>query len=463
MPTKGGLSMGEEKRVANAERGAKGIRLGGIYGAAAVLAVLAAVLLLLASYSAVEGYKALQQATGRYMTCQQDAVDFREGSDCLTSEARYFVTTGDPAHAQAFNEEVEVTRRRDKAVDDIEIFLQEEASYTYLTQAMEYSSDLAEVECYAMRLAAEGYGCDLTSLPERVSKVELAKEDLALDAEAQRAKALDMVFGDAYAETKGLILDNVEKSIDALIEDTRGQQLGSSDALRRLLWRQLAMVVLLLVLLFTMMALTFALVIKPLMRGVGQIREHQPFPVAGAYEVQFLASTYNDMFEQNTLSTEKLTYSATHDSLTGVHNRTAFDQLYRNLDQSDVGLLIIDVDKFKEYNDTYGHDMGDRVLQRVAQVLLESFRSEDFVARIGGDEFSVVMMHAGSQLRGLVADKIARANHRLQHPEDDLPKISLSVGVAFGDRANPEGDLFKDADTALYRVKRGTRAGCGFY
>ena len=455
--------MEEDDRRAVEERGAKGVRLAAIYGAAAALAVAVAALLLFASYRAVEGYNRLQRATGRYITCQQDAVDFREGSDCLTSEARYFVTTGDADHARLFNEEVEVTRRRDKALDDIEEFIDEEASYDYLTQAMAYSSALAEVECYAMRLAAESYGSDLAELPKRIASVALDPADLALDSAAQRDKALELVFGADYAENKAHILENVEKSVDALIEDTRTQQEASAATLQRLLARQLAMVVLLLVLLFLMMAATFALVIRPLLRGVEHIRNQQAFPVAGAYEVQFLARTYNDMFEQNSLSTEKLTYSATHDSLTGVHTRTAFDQLYRGLDQAAVGLLIIDVDKFKDYNDTYGHDVGDRVLQRVAQVLLESFRSEDFVARIGGDEFCVVMMHAGSQLRGLVADKIGRANFRLQHPEDDLPKVSLSVGVAFGDRANPEGDLFKDADTALYRVKRGTRAACGFY
>ena len=59
--------------------------------------------------------------------------------------------------------------------------------------------------------------------------------------------------------------------------------------------------------------------------------------------------------------------------------------------------------------------------------------------------------------------KIREANRRLQNPEDDLPPVSLSVGVAFSDRQNPEGDIFKDADTALYRVKRQGRGNCGFY
>ena len=455
--------MGEGDREIVAGHRASGLRITAIYGVAAVCAALISALLLYVSYRAVEGYENLQRATERYITCQQDAVQFREGSDCLTSEARYFITTGDVAHAGHFMEEVETTRRRDKAVDDIEEFLQEETSYGYLSEAMAGSNMLAEVEYYAMRLAAQGYGIDPAALPARIAEVALKPEDAALTAEAQLQRASEMVFGDDYAESKGHILDNVEKSIDALIEDTRSQQVLSSSALQGTIRHQLAMVALLLVLLLATVSVTYLLVIRPLARSVGHIRGKRPIPVTGAYELQFLAHTYNEMLEQQTRSTEKLTYSATHDALTGVYNRAAFDTLYAGLDQSDVGLLIVDVDKFKNFNDTYGHDMGDRVLQRVAQVLQESFRSEDFVARIGGDEFCVIMMHASSRLRGLVEGKIARANHCLQHPEDGLPRVSLSVGVAFGDRENPASDLFKDADTALYRVKRGTRAGCAFY
>ena len=92
-----------------------------------------------------------------------------------------------------------------------------------------------------------------------------------------------------------------------------------------------------------------------------------------------------------------------------------------------------------------------------------SFRTEDYVCRIGGDEFAVIMVHADSNLRGLLMSKIAAANAKLAHPADGLPVVSLSVGVAFGDRENPGEDIFKDADKALYRVKEGGRCGIDFY
>lgn len=139
-----------------------------------------------------------------------------------------------------------------------------------------------------------------------------------------------------------------------------------------------------------------------------------------------------------------------HDALTGLYNRSAYDFMRHDLDMSRNALLLVDVDKFKGVNDTYGHDVGDLVLKRVAEVLKYSFRSTDLVFRLGGDEFVVIMFNVDSSMRDQVRTKIEQANVMLQKPKDDLPPTSLNVGVAFADRENPEGDIFKDADTALY-------------
>ena len=132
-------------------------------------------------------------------------------------------------------------------------------------------------------------------------------------------------------------------------------------------------------------------------------------------------------------------------------------------DAEHMALILIDVDYFKSVNDTYGHAVGDRVLKRVADILRGSFRSVDVLCRIGGDEFAVIMTRVNSSMRQLVYNKICRANELLQHPTDDLPPVSLSVGVAFSDRENPQGDIFTDADAALYRVKEAGRKGCQIY
>lgn len=204
-------------------------------------------------------------------------------------------------------------------------------------------------------------------------------------------------------------------------------------------------------------------VCRPLAEMVRRMKNRQVVSPGGAGEVRILARTYNMMFEENRKTTEQLTYEAMHDGLTRLFNRNAFEIFYRDTDLEHTALLIIDVDDFKGINDTYGHDCGDRILRRVADTLRHSFRSVDQIYRIGGDEFVVIMTRANSTMRDLVLEKINQANRTLLQGKGDIPPASISVGVAFCDRENPQGDLLKDADTALYRVKQAGRCGCAVY
>ena len=126
-------------------------------------------------------------------------------------------------------------------------------------------------------------------------------------------------------------------------------------------------------------------------------------------------------------------------------------------------LILVDVDIFKSVNDTYGHAVGDEILKKVSRLLKDAFRSIDYVCRIGGDEFAVVMVDVTSNLQYTVEDKITSINKELAKVEENLPEISLIVGVAFSDRENPGESIFKDADKALYYVKEHGKSGCGFY
>ena len=143
-------------------------------------------------------------------------------------------------------------------------------------------------------------------------------------------------------------------------------------------------------------------------------------------------------------------------------NRRSFDQilsLYEK-DRSSFALILADVDVFKQINDTCGHDTGDRILKRVAALLHTTFRSIDYVCRIGGDEFAVIMVDMSRELYYTIPDKIAEINGLLAVPEDGLPAVSLSAGVAFSDENGFRGSLFRAADSALYTAKAHGRCGC---
>ena len=99
----------------------------------------------------------------------------------------------------------------------------------------------------------------------------------------------------------------------------------------------------------------------------------------------------------------------------------------------------------------------------MAELLKTSVRSVDVLCRIGGHEFAVIMTRANSPMSQLVLNKMNRVNDILQHPKDDLPPVSLSVGIAFSDREDPQGDIFSDADSTLYDVKKAGRKGCAVF
>ncbi len=239
--------------------------------------------------------------------------------------------------------------------------------------------------------------------------------------------------------------------------------LAADGALFPFFARQQVLTAALLVLCLLEAAAVFLLVLLPLRRYIAQIRENQTLTMHGACELRYLAAAYNLMVEENQKHNDSLRYIAEHDHLTGLLNRGAFDKLRKELEHSAIALLLIDVDKFKEVNDTWGHEAGDRVLQQVAQLLCGSFRTSDYPCRIGGDEFAVIMKDMNPSLRQAVLNKISQLNKSLSAMGSEFPRVTLSIGVAFSRQCGPEDDIFRLADAALYRVKSLGRNGCAFY
>ncbi len=163
-------------------------------------------------------------------------------------------------------------------------------------------------------------------------------------------------------------------------------------------------------------------------------------------------------------SQEKFTYDALHDPMTGLYNYSAFDMLLKDADQEHIAVMIADVDDYKSIVEEYGLNAADEVIMKVTSVLRQSFRSVDLLCRIRKDEFAIIMTRVNSSMRKLIFDKVEAANRQLREISGEVgPHISLSVGVAFGDRENPRGTIFQDADTALYRMKEVRRCECAIY
>ena len=201
------------------------------------------------------------------------------------------------------------------------------------------------------------------------------------------------------------------------------------------------------------------LIISPIQRSVENLDKREPMPVEGSYEVRHLANVYNEVLKDNAEKTEALSYAATHDALTGLLNRAEFDRLYKELKEEKIGIMVADVDHFKQFNDEFGHRTGDQVLKAVAGKLTEHFREEDRICRIGGDEFCIVMPGLGQDHAETVTERIRQINHELQESLSELPPVTISAGFAFWNRPNPGESLFRDADDTLLSVKK-TRTDC---
>ena len=427
------------------------------------ISLIFSVFLTYAAVRTINSYREMRADTERYIESERQASDLQSASDYLTEQVRTFVVTGNPTAVERYFEEVHVTRRRDAALEALGEYVAGTESFRLLSSALDTSNELMEREYYAMRLVIEARGYSVEDYSEELQAVVLTAEDLALSPEQQTDKARSLVFDEVYQAYKDAITTNVNLCVERLTGEMRREQMSSSDRLLTLLRVQVLLIVVMLLSVLAAVVLTSRLVIQPLQRAVGHIQNQELLPVSGSSELRYLAQIYNEMFVQQRKNRDQLSYEASHDSLTGLYNRSAFEKFRQELPLEDMALLLIDVDHFKTVNDTYGHDVGDRALMAVAAILRESFRSEDLVCRIGGDEFAVIMAHAGKELRDLIAGKILRANDRLAQGGDGLPALSLSVGVAFGNAEAPQGDLFKAADLALYRIKEGGRRGCAFY
>jgi diguanylate cyclase (GGDEF)-like protein/PAS domain S-box-containing protein len=163
---------------------------------------------------------------------------------------------------------------------------------------------------------------------------------------------------------------------------------------------------------------------------------------------------------------EALQTQSVRDALTGLYNRRYLEEvLDREVRRASraaqsLGILMIDLDHFKSFNDTYGHDAGDAVLREIAVSLTKGIRAEDFVCRFGGEEFVVILPTADLASSKMRAERLRTKTKELTvlYQGKSMGMITISVGVAvFPIQGTSPKDLMSAADAALYEAKRGGR------
>lgn len=408
-------------------------------------------------------YSDTHSLTQALLEAREKADDVLEASDYLTEQIRTFVVTGDKQYLDNYLNEINTTKRRDKAIEHLKSISTESDTIKELEEAIEASRDLEEREYLAAHLAVTGFGYDLSEYPATIRSHEPDSSCESLSAEEKKKRAISLLFDAEYHSVKTNISIHTKACLDRLLSRIHTSQLDASSELRTLLLVEHVLSVVLMITILLMVLLNSILIIRPVTRAVEKIRKEEDIPLEGAYEMRFLAKTYNLMNNTHAQSSKKLNYEANHDKLTGLYNRRGYDFLLKNTDLETSALMIIDLDKFKEINDHYGHEVGDKVLKKVADAIFSNFRSDDLVCRIGGDEFAVILIHLGPSLRNLILAKYETIAEKLKDGSDGIPPVTISTGVAFGEYRIGASALFKNADRALYRAKESGRGTIRFH
>jgi diguanylate cyclase len=197
---------------------------------------------------------------------------------------------------------------------------------------------------------------------------------------------------------------------------------------------------------------------------VGEIVEATRDMLAHARRVEAEMAASTEQIEGLRSDLVKAQHEANTDSLTGIANRKYFDYELgiaaedARTSGEPLSLLLADIDNFKLFNDTHGHQIGDQVLRLVAQVLTQSVKGRDLAARYGGEEFAVILpqteLQGARQLAEQVRKTVAGNRIRLKSNHQQLGNITLSIGCAQFDPGEALSELIWRADEALYQAKR---------
>lgn len=432
--------------------GNEGISLRKTHLVLVICAVIIAAALFFTTFYLSVSFRHMTDTLEQQIELRKAARELMDASDYLTEKVQRFTLNGDMRFLEAYFTEAFEANHREEALAKMSEGSSRAAAVQDLKAAMNASLDLMNQEYYAMRLVIEAKG--YTEYPDQLRSVALSAEDQALEPQEKMRRATELVLNDEYYEQKEQIRENMKASLDELEKMAYETDASALQTFRKEMALMRAVIMIQIVGVFVFVWLTSRIGINPILNAVDRIKADAPIPEVGANEFRYLASTYNKMYEVYKRSLAHLNFKASHDELTGAYNRAGYDLLLTSIDLDSTYMMLFDVDNFKSINDTYGHEVGDKVLVKLVQVMKNNFRSDDYVCRVGGDEFVVFMVHTTDSQQELIASKIEAINRELSESDEGLPPISISVGITHGTEASDVESLFEKTDAAMYRAKQ---------
>lgn len=409
-------------------------------------------------------YEAIVSSMTDYAECSKAINDFRDACSYTTNQARLYSVNLNTSYMDNYFFEKNELRRCENALEIIEMTHKDDPADVGLTMALREVELLKKKEIYAIRLISEATHLDISTLPTEVANISISSDDIKLSDVEKLEKSRQYLFDSEYISAVDNISKYCNSVITSLVNCYLNKQSLNNISIKNFFQLEFILIIILILVVITLYILLVVLVLLPLSRNCRSIESGKKMLVSGSSEVRLISQIFNNLYDKNALATSDLKHKAEHDPLTGLINRNGFNQIKDVLKTVDepIAYLIVDIDYFKSINDTYGHLTGDAVLKKIANLMSEQFRNSDYVARIGGDEFAVVMTKIGTTPVNIIQRKIENMNKSLQNVTDDLPSVSLSVGVSFSENGF-RAELEAQADEALYKVKKGGRCNCSFY
>jgi len=313
--------------------------------------------------------------------------------------------------------------------------------------------------------APELSGQDLSSLRKQIDNFEETSRAISSRWAPLSARARSEAREEFIAANSGVsraaqsAIDQRKKAIDQIIPRLQREARNSMLIAMGIAW-------IVAVISFAIARVTLTNVVSPLERlakaadQLGRNNLAVRVPIGGDHEIAQLGEAFNEMAEKLARSQQKLKDTARTDELTALPNFRAFrEKISADIALStryghSFGILVIDLDHFKKYNDTYGHLAGNEALQKVAAVIRQSLRAVDFPARYGGEEFAAILPEIDAAGLGTGAERVRQAVEAVP-AMGDRSRLTVSIGGAmFPVDGSTDERLFAAADARLYEAKK---------
>lgn len=330
----------------------------------------------------------------------------------------------------------------------------------------------ALIEKVLSRVKKDEYGFQATdqlhNLPQEIKVYKDGFEQVKVIHNSEKWRMDSYFMRNSILPIVGEIIDNLQ-SLDLLMYEKNDSLVKKTSELSEQQLLYLVMITVIFVIYSLVVSIFLRkLVFKPLSLFSNSIRaqdfkldEVELLRLANTKETFVLIDSFIDMHRQSLARREELAYQALHDSLTKLPNRKALlINLKQNIkaahrDNKKLSFFMLDLNKFKDVNDTLGHLVGDDLLIKVGERLSKQLREVDLVARLGGDEFSIVLPGTSRKDASLVAIKIHEALKESFHVEDYALHIGVSIGITeYPSDGKTSTELMQYADVAMYNSKR---------